>query len=190
MSFTLTRTGHILSRKILRVQPLSGGRLSAVKRLFTTDDETDIAKETVFAEVEARMLTALAGTGIPVLQVLGAERDLLLLSDVPAGGKLSRSWGHLAEILDQVMGRRGTATAGTMIMPSAPRRSSIPARTHGQPYGRPSPRPGRRSVPSVRGASASWPSADRYRAMPGRRKLGSDGRRGRQRAPIKARKKA
>lgn len=107
MSFTRTRAAQLLSRKILRAEPLSGGDLSAVKRLFIADGETVIAKETVFANAEAGMLRALGGTGAPVPQILGVERDLLLLSDMPTGGKLSRSWVHLAEILDQVHGTMG-----------------------------------------------------------------------------------
>ncbi len=107
MSFTRTRAAQLLSRKILRAEPLSGGDLSAVKRLFIADGEAVIAKETVFADAEAGMLRALERTGAPVPQILGVERDLLLLSDMPAGGKLSRSWVHLAEILDQVHGTLG-----------------------------------------------------------------------------------
>lgn len=109
MTFTRTRAAHLLSRKILRAEVVTGGDLSSVKRLFVADGDTVIAKESAFAGAEAQMLEALGAAGAPVPEILAVERDLLLLNDMPTGGKLSRAWVHLAEILDLVHGTLGTS---------------------------------------------------------------------------------
>lgn len=109
MTFTRTRASQLLSRKILRAEPIAGGDLSAVKRLFVAGGGTVIAKETPLASAEAEMLAALSDTGAPAPAVLAIDHDLLLLQDMPVGGRLARSWVDVAHVLDHLHGASGSA---------------------------------------------------------------------------------
>ncbi len=46
------------------------------------------------------MLTAIRAAQVAVAAVLVVEKGLLLLEDLPVSGRIPRSWGHLAEVLD------------------------------------------------------------------------------------------
>ncbi|WP_172451757.1 fructosamine kinase family protein [Sphingobium sp. SA916] len=96
------RAGSLLGTRVESATRLSGGDLSSVSRLVLADRRTIIAKHGPLVEEEGAMLSAIRETHAPVPNILAVEKGLLLLEDLPATGQISRSWGHLAEILDHL----------------------------------------------------------------------------------------
>ncbi|MFC0147560.1 fructosamine kinase family protein [Sphingobium scionense] len=92
----------MLNRNVESVTRIAGGDLSFVARLSLGCGDTVIAKRGDRVVDEARMLAAIAATGMPVPQILAVQDDLLLLEDLPSGGRLVRNWAHLAELLDRL----------------------------------------------------------------------------------------
>lgn len=102
MRSVFARAGSLLRARVDSATRLSGGDLSSVSRLTLADGRSIIAKRGPLVAVEADMLDAIRASAVPVPVVYAAEAGLLLLEDLPASGKLARSWGHLAEILDHL----------------------------------------------------------------------------------------
>jgi len=96
------RAGTLLGTRVESAARLSGGDLSSVSRLVLADQRSVIAKRGPLVEEEAAMLQVMRATGAPVPTMLAVEKGLLLIEELPATGRLARSWGHLAEILDHL----------------------------------------------------------------------------------------
>lgn len=103
------QAGLLLGRNVESVTPLSGGDLSLVARLALAGGGTVIAKRGERIGEEAQMLAAIRTTGTPAPQVLAVQDDLLVLEDLPTGGRLARNWAHLAELLDRLHAPRRAA---------------------------------------------------------------------------------
>lgn len=101
------RAELLLGARVRTSRRLSGGDLSAVSLLELEDGRSVIAKQGGMAEVEARMLRAIAATGAPAPTVLRAQGDLLLLERLEAEGGPSGAWQSLAEALALLHGARG-----------------------------------------------------------------------------------
>ena len=102
MRSMFARAGSLLGTPIESASRLSGGDLSSVTRLVLQGGQTIIAKRGPLVEEEAAMLAAIRETGTPAPHILAVEKGLLLLEDLPATCRITRSWGHLAEILDHL----------------------------------------------------------------------------------------
>lgn len=96
------RAGHLLGARVESVTQISGGSLSSVSRLGLIGGGTAIAKTGSLVAVEATMLEALRGRGLPTPTILAMEAELLILEDLPAAGRLARAWANLADILDHL----------------------------------------------------------------------------------------
>lgn len=96
------RAGALLGVGVESVTRLVGGDLGSVSRLTLKDGRSVVAKHGARVAQEARMLQAMRETGAPVPAVLAIEDGLMILEDLPSGGQLSRSWSHLAELLDHL----------------------------------------------------------------------------------------
>lgn len=94
------RAGTLLGVRVESAARLSGGDLSAVSRLVLADGRAVIAKHGPLVDLEAAMIEAMRANGVPVPAIYAVEPGLLLMEELPATGRLTRSWSHLAEILD------------------------------------------------------------------------------------------
>ena len=103
MQVTLSwdRAADLLGYPIDRAENVAGGDLSAVMCLHHASG-TVIAKRGPLALAEAEMLEAIRRTGAPAPEVLAVTDDLLLLEDMPSGGKITRAWSSLADSLDHL----------------------------------------------------------------------------------------
>ncbi|WP_197707463.1 fructosamine kinase family protein [Sphingobium sp. LB126] len=81
---------------------ISGGSLSSVSRLGLVGGGTAIAKTGSLVAMEATMLEAVRGRGVPTPTILAMEAELLILEDLPAAGQLARAWAQLADVLDHL----------------------------------------------------------------------------------------
>ncbi|AMK25867.1 fructosamine kinase family protein [Sphingobium sp. TKS] len=102
MRSIFVRAGHLLGARVESVTQISGGSLSSVSRLGLIGGGTAIAKTGSLVAVEATMLEALRGRGLPTPTILAMEAELLILEDLPAAGRLARAWANLADILDHL----------------------------------------------------------------------------------------
>ena len=96
------RAGHLLGARVESVTQISGGSLSSVSRLGLVGGGTAIAKTGSLVAMEATMLEAVRGRGVPTPTILAMEAELLILEDLPAAGQLARAWAQLADVLDHL----------------------------------------------------------------------------------------
>lgn len=102
MRSMFARTGNLLGVQVVSAARLSGGDLSSVFRLTLANGKPVIAKRGPLVNEEALMLAAIQAAGVPVPAILAVEKGLLLLEELPASGRIARSWSHLADILDHL----------------------------------------------------------------------------------------
>lgn len=102
MRSMFARAGSLLGLRVASAARLSGGDLSSVLRLALADGRSVIAKRGPLVDEEARMLAAMQAEGVPVPGILAVDNGLLLLEELPASGRIARSWGNLADILDHL----------------------------------------------------------------------------------------
>ena len=91
---------RLLGVAVAGVRPMTGGDLSSVSRVALVDGRTVIAKCGAQAAAEARMLAALADRAVPASTVLGVDGEVLLMTELDAGGRLDgAAWADLAAVL-------------------------------------------------------------------------------------------
>jgi len=93
---------QLLGVNVQSATRIAGGDLSFVARLTLAEGYSIIAKRGSRVREEALMLEAMRATGVSIPQVLGVEDTILLMEELPTGGRLARSWAHLAETLDRL----------------------------------------------------------------------------------------
>ncbi|HHC29610.1 MAG TPA: aminoglycoside phosphotransferase, partial [Rhodobacterales bacterium] len=69
----------VFQKAAKRVTPLHGGDLSEVTRVTLFDGREVVAKQGAFVDREARMLAAIAATGMPAPKVLGVVPGVMFL---------------------------------------------------------------------------------------------------------------
>ncbi len=82
-----SRLRSIFHADLVSCDQLTGGCVADVRKCFLDTGLTVVAKQTADAGIEAAMLATLAGTGLPVPEVLHHEHDLLILSWVDNDGR-------------------------------------------------------------------------------------------------------
>lgn len=99
---------RLLGVPIADIRPMAGGNLSSVSRVALADGRTVIAKCGAQVAAEARMLAALAEREVPAPAVLGVDGEVLLMTELDAGGRLDgTAWVDLAAVLARL--HRGDA---------------------------------------------------------------------------------
>jgi len=96
------RAGSLLGTQVQSAARLSGGDLSSVSRIVLADGRSAIAKHGSKVAMEAVMLETMRVNNVPVPHILAVENGLLILEELPASGRITRSWSHLAEVLDHL----------------------------------------------------------------------------------------
>lgn len=102
MRSMFAQAGSLLGGRVVSAARLSGGDLSSVSRLTLADGRSVIAKRGPLVEEEATMLLAMHEADVPVPAILAVEKGLMLLEELPGSGRVARSWGHLADVLDHL----------------------------------------------------------------------------------------
>lgn len=121
------RVEAALGAAVTGARTLHGGDLSEVTALDLADGRSVISKAAPRVETEARMLRALALTGIPVPEVLHAEPGLLLLQRLEETSPTPDGWARLGSILRAMHGHEAPAPGwpesyafGTVEIPNDP----------------------------------------------------------------------
>ncbi|WP_374549339.1 fructosamine kinase family protein [Sphingobium yanoikuyae] len=102
MRSMFARAGSLLGTQVQSAARLSGGDLSSVSRIVLADGRSAIAKHGPKVAMEAVMLETMRANNVPVPHILAVENGLLILEERSASGRVTRSWSHLAEVLDHL----------------------------------------------------------------------------------------
>ncbi len=101
------RAAALLGGGVRAVDRLHGGDLSQVLRVALRDGRSAVVKASAPAEVEAEMLRALAGAGVPVPEVLAVGEGVLVLQDLGPDEGLRGAWADLGAVLRRMHAVRG-----------------------------------------------------------------------------------
>ncbi|GLS43110.1 fructosamine kinase family protein [Methylobacterium brachythecii] len=105
MSGLAERAAALLGGRLARAEPVGGGNLSRVIRIFLDDGREAIAKDGPAPLVEAAMLRAIRDTGAPAPEVFGADSATIVMARLPAGGgDADGDLGHAVARLHAVAG--------------------------------------------------------------------------------------
>jgi fructosamine-3-kinase len=97
---TLSAAGaRLLGGTLQRSEPLGGGDLSQIARIWLADGRQAIVKGGPAPRAEAAMLEAIAASGAPAPAVLASDDEVLVIQALPTGGSLSTAWSSLAAAL-------------------------------------------------------------------------------------------
>ena len=88
-------------------RPLHGGDLSAVTLVTLQGGGRVVAKSGPLVDREARMLTAMAETGVPVPDVVGVAGNILLIEALDEGAPQPTAWAKAGEALAIMHGATG-----------------------------------------------------------------------------------
>ena len=100
---------EMLGGTLDREEPLPGGGLSQIRRIWLADGRAAIVKDGPAPQAEARMLNAIAASGAPAPAVLAASDQALVIEVIAAGGSLNGGWtslGSALAVLHRVEGER------------------------------------------------------------------------------------
>lgn len=86
----------LIGAPVVNLKRLSGGELSEVFLAELANGRSMVAKRAPTAKGEARMLKAVLATGCPAPEVLGSNRDLLLMTRLADGGHPDDAGWHAA----------------------------------------------------------------------------------------------
>lgn len=101
------RIAALAGQGVRAARPLHGGDLSQVLQVTLADGQVIVAKAAPLAQVEARMLCALADAGAPVPGVIASAEGLVLMDYLPQAPLDARGWQDLAETLDTLRASTG-----------------------------------------------------------------------------------